>query len=394
MSSTDSASLASLMPRLIELRHDLHRHPELGFEEHRTQHVVRTWLEEHGYEPCESAGTGLVADLRPGEGPTIALRADLDALPMPETTDLPYRSTHDGVAHKCGHDGHTSILCGVAARLAAVRDSLAGNVRLLFQPAEEGVRGGGARVMVAEGVLEGVDEVYGLHNWPGFPKGELRVIAGPTMAEVDTLDLTIRGRGGHGSQPQTCRDPIAAGAQIVTALNSIVSRDVGHTGGAVFSVCKFESGTTHNVIPSTAHLLGTLRTFDEVVRARVVQRLEEVVRGVAAAMNVEVDYELERGYPVLRNDAECAERVARAAETVFGERHVSAAGLPMGASEDFAYFALEKPSAYFFLGAGAPVGDTPSCHHPDFDFDDDLCEPGVRTFLAIVADRFGVKKLL
>ena len=256
------AVLGDLLPGLVELRRDLHRHPELGFEEHRTQGIVRGFLVEHGYEPRDCAGTGIVADLAPSaSGRTIALRADLDALPMHEHTDLPHRSVHDGRAHKCGHDGHTTMLLGAAAVLATMRDQLRGNVRLLFQPAEEGVRGGGARVMVEEGALDGVSEVYGMHNWPGFPKGELRVRPGPTMAQVDMLHVALLGEGGHGSQPERCRDPIAAGAQLVTALNSITSRGVGHRGGAVLSVCKFQSGTTHNVIPARAELAGTVRCF-------------------------------------------------------------------------------------------------------------------------------------
>lgn len=386
-----SAFVDALLPDLRALRHDIHRRPELGFEETETQAKVRAWLEAHGYEPKNCAKTGLVADLNPGApGPTIALRADLDALAMQEDTDLPYKSENAGTAHKCGHDGHTSILCGVAAVLAARRAEFEGNVRLLFQPDEEGRHGGGAPVMIEEGALEGVEAVYGLHNWPGFPKGTLRVKAGPTMAEVHTLTLRLRGKGGHASEPQIARDPVAAAAQMVTALNSIVSRGVGHRGGAVLSICKIQSGTTWNVIPDEAEILGTVRTFDAGARDRVLARIEEVVHGTARAMGVDVEMDLLAGYPVLVNDADCADRVARAGAAVFGAENVSAEGLPLGASEDFAFFAAARPSAYFFLGAGDPVGDTPGCHHPHFDFDDDLIAPGIRTFVGIVEDRFGV----
>lgn len=384
---TSDDALTSLLPRLAEIRHDLHQHPELGFEEHRTQGVVRNWLADHGYEPRDSAGTGVVADLRPGAEPTVALRADLDALPMQEHTDLAYRSVHDGCAHKCGHDGHSAILMGVASVLAAQREQISGNVRLLFQPAEEGVRGGGARVMVEEGVLDGVREVYGLHNWPGFGKGEVRVVAGPLMAQVDTLEIEIEGEGGHGAMPQVCRDPIVAGAHVVTAIQSAVTRGVGSRGVAVVTVGAFHAGTAHNVIPGTASMIGTVRTFDPELREDLIASLREVVESTAAAHGTCGRITITPDYPVLVNDDGCAQAVRRVASSVVGEDRVSDAGLPIAAAEDFAYFAREVPSAYFFLGAGQPVGDTPGCHHPDFDFDDDLIEIGVRMFTGLVHDR-------
>lgn len=379
----------ALVPELREIRHDLHQHPELGFAEHRTQARVRAWLEAHGYAPRECAGTGLIADLHPEAvgGRCIALRADLDCLPMTETTELPYRSVHEGRAHKCGHDGHTSILMGVAAVLARHRERVPGNVRLVFQPAEEGVDGGGARVMVAEGALRGVDEIYGLHNWPAFPRGELRVIAGATMARTRELDITVLGRGGHGSQPQACRDPIVAAAHLVAALQTVVSRGVGSDGGAVVSICRFVAGTTHNVIPGRAELSGTVRSFDPVVDERVLARIDEIVRGTAQMFGVEVTLEVGDGYPVLFSHEPCAAAVRRVAERVLGAEHVSARGLPMAGAEDFAYFTQAVPGAYFFLGAGEAGQDTPGCHHPDFDFDDGLIPIGMQMFLGLVHDR-------
>jgi amidohydrolase len=384
------AEIEALTERLREIRHDLHRHPELGFEEVRTQKLVRAWLEERGYSPRDCAETGLVADLHPDRpGPTIALRADLDCLPMQETTDLPYRSVHPGRAHKCGHDGHTAILLGVADILARHRESVPGNVRLLFQPAEEGVRGGGAKVMVAEGALAGVREVYALHNWPAFPKGELRVQPGPMLAQVHMLTITIHGKGGHGSQPQLCRDPIVAGAHLVTALQTVVSRGLGYAGGAVVSITQFTAGTTHNVIPEAARLRGTIRSFEPAVTERVLERVREVVSGVAATFAVDIDLQIEIGYPVLMNDASCAEAVLRVGRAVLGAERVSSAGLPIAGGEDFAYFAQAVPAAYFFLGAKRGEQETPVCHHPDFDFDDDLIPTGVALFLGIVRDRLG-----
>jgi amidohydrolase len=380
--------LDALLPELREIRHDLHRHPELGFAEHRTQAKVRAWLQAHGYAPRDCAGTGLVADLHPQRaGAVVALRADLDCLPMTEATPLPYRSVHDGRAHKCGHDGHTSILMGVAAVLARHRDRVPGNVRLLFQPAEEGVDGGGARVMVAQGALQGVGEVYGLHNWPQFPHGELRVKAGAVMAHTRELDITVVGKGGHGSQPQVCRDPIVAASHMIAALQTVVSRGLGSDGGGVVSICRFSAGHAHNVIPERAELGGTVRSFDAAVDQRLVERIPEVVHGVAAAFGVAVELTLNDGYPVLVNHERCAAAVRAVGARVLGAARVSDAGLPIAGGEDFAYFAQAVPGAYFFLGAGRPGEDTPCCHHPDFDFDDTLIPTGMRMFLGLVHDR-------
>lgn len=381
----------SLTPTLTDIRRDIHKHPELGFEEERTQRLIRRWLTQLGYVARDCARTGLVADLRPefvGHGPCIALRADIDCLPMTERTELDWRSIHDGRAHKCGHDGHTAILLGTAAVLARYRDQINGNVRLLFQPAEEGVDGGGAKVMVAEGALDGVDEVYGLHNWPGYPRGELRVVSGPIMAQVHTFEITVRGKGGHGSQPQVCRDPIVAGAALVGALQTVVSRGLGSAGGAVLSVCSFEAGTTNNVIPEFARMTGTIRSFSAEVTERVVVRLREITKGIGATYGVEVDLALETSYPVLINHPDCVDAVTRVADRI-DDLAVSADELPMAGGEDFAYFTGEVPGAYFFLGSGRTGEDTPGCHHPDFDFDDELIPMGMQMFLGLVRDRIG-----
>lgn len=381
--------IEALLPQLRQIRRDIHRHPELGFEETRTQALCRAWLEERGYRPQVVAETGLVADLKPGApGPTVALRADLDCLPMHETTDLEHRSVHPGKAHKCGHDGHTAILLGVADLLARHRDAVPGNVRLVFQPAEEGVRGGGAKVMVAEGALDGVAEIYGLHNWPAFPKGQVHVRAGAMLAQVHELKLTIRGVGGHASQPQICRDPIVAGAHLVSALQTVVARGLGYTGGAVLSITQFVAGTTHNIIPSEATLQGTVRTFDPAVTERVLSRLREVVDGTAASFGVTITLEIHAGYPMTLNHPRCAAAVARVAAATLGADRISDADLPCAGGEDFAYFAQAVPAAYFFVGAQRAGEATPVCHHPDFDFDDDLIPTGVAMFLGLVRDRF------
>lgn len=385
-------SIGTLTPKLREIRHDLHKHPELGFEEHRTQGVVRDWLERHGFSPRPCAGTGLVADLHPeriGKVRTIGLRADLDCLPMHESTDLAYRSVHEGRAHKCGHDGHTAVMMGVAALLAERRDAIPGNVRLIFQPAEEGVRGGGAKVMVAEGALEDVDEVYGLHNWPNFPLGEVRVCPGAIMAATHTLHIEVRGKGGHASAPETCRDPIVAAAALVGALQTVVARGLGHRGGAVVSIASFQAGTTHNVIPDRARLKGTVRTVSPETTERVLERIREVALGIGPTYGVEVDCEIAPGYPVLVNAPECAEAVQRVAKQVVGDERVTDAELPIAGAEDFAYMTRAKPGAYFFIGSGDPAGDTPTCHHPDFDFDDRIIPTAVGMFMGLVRDRLG-----
>lgn len=385
------SEIESLTPQLREIRRDIHKHPELGFEELRTQRLIRDWLTELGYEPRDCARTGLVADLRPdlvGRAPSVALRADIDCLPMPEHTPLAWRSVHDGRAHKCGHDGHTAILLGTAAVLAGYREHVRGNVRLLFQPAEEGVDGGGAKVMVAEGALEHVDEVYGLHNWPAYPRGQLRVVAGTIMAQVHTFEITVRGRGGHGSQPQECRDPIVAAAAMVGALQTVVSRGLGAAGGGVVSVCSFAAGTTNNVIPELAQMTGTIRSFSAAVTERLVARVREVVDGIGASYGVTVELALDSGYPVLVNHPDCVAAVQRVARSL-DSLSVTDAGLPMAGGEDFAYFAAEIPAAYFFLGAGREGETTPGCHHPDFDFDDELIPTGMRMFLGLVRDRVG-----
>lgn len=382
-----TAEIDALLPELIAIRRDLHKHPELGFEEHRTGAIVRAWLERHGYAHRTSAKTGVVADLRgSGAAPTIALRADLDCLPMPETTDLPHRSIHDGRAHKCGHDGHTTILLGVAALLARRREQLGCNVRLLFQPAEEGVDGGGAKVMVAEGALAGIEEVYGLHNWPGFRSHRVHVRAGAMLAQTHWLSIKIHGVGGHASQPQLCRDVVVAGSHLVVALQTVVARGLGYEGGAVVSIGKFAAGTTDNVLPGSAELEGTVRTFAPEVTERVLSRIREIVSGIATTFGVRTELELVPGYPVVMNDAVCADAVRRVGAGVVGPGQVCEDGLPIAGGEDFAYMAQATRGAFFFVGTGDDAGTVPTCHHPDFDFDDTMIPIGIRMFLGLVED--------
>ena len=385
-----TSPVGALLPKLVDIRHDLHRQPELGFEERRTQGIVREWLTQHGYAPQSVAETGIVADLRPdlvGRKPTIALRADLDALPVHEDDTLAHSSQHPGVAHKCGHDGHTAILLGVAAALAQSREQAPANVRLLFQPAEEGVRGGGARPMVAAGVLDDVAEVYALHNWPAFDHRRVHVKAGVVMAANHRIEIHIQGEGAHASAPEAARDPVAACAQLITQLYAASARHLGAHGGAVLSLCVVQAGEANNVIPATAHVGGSLRSWSTAQGDRMIALIRDVSRGIEMSFNVSVNVNIEAGYPVLDNNEPCAAAVARVANRYLGAGTATDEGLPLAASEDFAYFAQDRPAAYFFLGAGDPGRTTPGCHHPAYDFRDDLIADGIALFLGLCHDR-------
>lgn len=382
-----SEELARELPELIEIRHDLHRHPELGFEEFRTSALIRKELEALGLSPQSCAEPGLFVDLCPervSQMDTVALRADMDCLPMDEHSDLPYRSIYPGKAHKCGHDGHTTIMLGVARMLVRQRDKLQRNVRLIFQPAEEGAQGGGAKHMVAEGILDGVAEIYGLHNWPPYPLGTLRVKEGPVMAELCDFEICVTGVGGHGAQPQDCSDPIVAASALVVAVDGMARRCLGSQGGGVISITRFHSGTANNIVPAVAELEGSMRFFDGDIAHRMRTSLQDICAGMAKSYGVEIDLRLSPSYPLLINEVQCVRTVKAAAQTILGPDSVSEAGLPRAGSEDFAYFALERPAAYFFLGAGEEGKDTPGCHHPDFDFEDTLIDTGVRMFCEIV----------
>ncbi len=383
-------ALASLQPHLVSLRHDIHRYPEPGFEEERTQARIREELEAVGLEPRDCAGTGLVVDIGSGTGPTIALRADIDCLRMTEENhDLPWRSQREGLAHMCGHDGHTTAMVGVAKLLAPHADKLPGRIRLLFQPAEEGP--GGAPVMIEQGCLDGVDEVYGMHNWPAMGLGTLQTIAGPCMATVASFTITIKGKGGHASQPQDARDPVLAASQVVSALQSIVSRSVHYEERAVVSVTTFHAGEAFNVIPDTAVLTGTTRALSEEVCDLIERRMGEVVTQVAAGMGCEGALDFVRMYPVLVNTPVETAHVERAARAVLGEGAVTSTNLPMLGAEDFAYFLQHRPGCFFFLGGGEPGRSNSMCHATDYDFNDRLLAPAIQLWVRLVEDRLGVE---
>ena len=374
--------IADFADDLTAWRRHLHQHPELQFDCHRTAAFVVAKLRAFGVDEIHEgiATSGVVAIINgQGPGPTIGLRADMDALPMTETTGAAYASTVPGKMHACGHDGHTTMLLGAARYLAETRN-FAGRVALIFQPAEEG--GGGAEVMVRDGVLDRFDiaQVYALHNSPGTPTGRFWTTPGPIMAAADTFHIDVQGKGGHGAYPHDCRDPVIAAVGIVQAIQTISSRSNRALDDLVISVTQIHTGTTDNVIPDTAYINGTVRTFDTAVQAMVIDRLEQIVAGQAESFGVQATLRFEKGYPPTVNNADKAAFAAGVAREIAGEAGVrDDAGPEMGA-EDFSYMLNARPGAYLFIGNG----DTAGLHHPAFDFDDAAAPVGASFFARLV----------
>ena len=363
-------------------RRYLHQHPELQFDCHKTAAFVVERLKEFGVDEIHEgiATSGVVAIINgQGDGPTIGLRADMDALPMEETTGLEHASTVKGAMHACGHDGHTTMLLGAARYLAETR-KFNGRVALIFQPAEEG--GGGAGVMVDEGIMDtfGIGEVFGIHNVPGLDVGHFYSKPGPIMAAVDTFHINIQGRGGHGAYPQETADPIVAAVGIVNAIQTIISRNHDTRDEAVCSVTMINSGSADNVIPDTAYVGGTIRTFIPEVQDLIHSRIREIAAGQAASYNVDAKVEIEVGYPATVNNAEKVDFAAEVAREVSGEAAVDPnTGMEMGA-EDFSYMLNARPGAYFFLGQGEGAG----LHNPNYDFNDEVSPVGASFFARLV----------
>jgi amidohydrolase len=362
----------SLFEYTQNLRRDFHRHPELGFHEVRTAGVVARELTELGLEVTTGiAETGVVALIegdRPGG--VALLRFDMDALPIQEQTGAPYASQNPGVMHACGHDGHTAVGLTVARLLNSHRHELSGSVKLVFQPAEEG--DGGAERMMAEGIFENphVDVALALHLWNERPVGWLGITDGPTMAAAEIFHIELTGRGGHGAIPNLAIDPVLASAQIITALQGIVARNVSPLETAVVSVTSLHTGEAFNVIPARASMQGTIRTFSPQVRQRVLGRFQQIVEGVGAAMECEVDCQVRSISPAVVNDAEMASRVRNAARQVLPDSRIEAEYRTMGA-EDMAFMLQKLPGCFFFIGSANPDHglDAPH-HHPRFDFDE------------------------
>ncbi len=358
----------------VRLRRDIHQHPELAYEEHRTSELVAQSLKRWGFHVTGGlGGTGIVGQLKKGSGPKrLGLRADMDALPIQEETQLSYASRHAGVMHACGHDGHTAILLAAAHHLAE-HTPFDGTLNLIFQPAEEGH--GGAKKMMEDGLFEQFpcDAIFAMHNMPGFKPGHLLFRTGPTMASSENITITLQGKGGHGAMPHTATDPVVAGSSIVMGLQTIVSRNVAPLQMAVITVGSFQAGKANNVIPQTATLELSVRSLDRDVRNLLNQRIKELVEAQAHSYGLRAEITFRGGYPVLVNTAPETEFAAQVALELFGPERVETQTDPLTGSEDFAFMLERVPGSYLFIGNGdASTGSHGACmvHNPNYDFDD------------------------
>ncbi|MCX8999576.1 M20 family metallopeptidase [Rhizobiaceae bacterium BDR2-2] len=380
-----SEPIADDLPFLTALRRDLHAHPELGFEEERTAGIVARLLEEAGIAVHRGlGGTGVVGTLRAGSGTrAIGLRADMDALAMPETADRPYKSKFAGRMHACGHDGHTTLLIGAARALAKSRN-FSGTVHFIFQPAEEGL--GGARRMVEDGLfrLFRCDAVYGLHNMPGLDPDEIAVVEGPQLASSDSWHVTLRGMGTHGAKPHLGRDPITAAGTFLAALQTIVGRVVDPLQPAVVSACSVQAGNPKalNVIPDMVEIGGTARAYSPQVRDQLEEEIGRLAQGTAAMFALGAEYRFQRRIPPVVNHPDATSRALGAARDVFGDK-VRTAFPPSTAGDDFAFFGQQAPACYVWLGNG-PAVDGALHHNTAYDFNDASIGPGVRFWTRLV----------
>ncbi|MEC7730464.1 MAG: amidohydrolase [Candidatus Neomarinimicrobiota bacterium] len=373
---------------LIQWRRDFHQYPELGFEEHRTSSIIAETLISFGMSPKTGVGkTGVTADLNFGEGPTIALRADMDALPMQETSGLSFSSKHDGVMHACGHDGHMAMLLGAAKILSQMDKELTGTIRFIFQPAEEGE--GGARYMIEDGCLEGVDEIYGIHVWNYQPVGEVGTKEGPILAAADLFDIIIKGVGGHGATPQGTVDAVIVAAHLIQALQTIVSRNTNPLESTVITIGEINGGHNFNIIADKVRLAGTTRAYTKENRSMIQRRMQEIIDGIAKSFGAEITFNYTDGYPPTINHSGPVKKVLQAAGKVVGpgagEPYLSMGG------EDFSYYLQKVPGCFFFVGS-APDGQrqfsTPHhCSH--FNMDESALSVGTSVYLHLVEDILG-----
>ena len=374
--SHDITDVDDLVPPLVAFRRDLHAHPELGFEEHRTAAHIAEALRELGLEVHTGiGGTGLAGVLRAGSSNrSIGLRADMDALPIHEQTDLPYASRNPGIFHGCGHDGHVAMLLGAARHLARTR-RFDGTVNFIFQPAEEGQ--GGAREMIADGLFERcpTDQVYALHNWPDLPAGTAMTRPGPIMAAADRFALTIEGRGGHAALPHQTPDAILAASDLVTQLNTIIARRIPPIASAVLSITQIAGGHAHNVLPPAVSVGGTVRSFDPEIQDRIEAAIRQIADGVATASGTRIAVTYDRYYPATINDPDAAAEALAAAACVC--HHTAMAPDPAFTSEDFAFMLQAKKGAYLWLGQARETASFP-LHHPQYDFNDDIIATGLK----------------
>ncbi|MEM7171983.1 MAG: M20 aminoacylase family protein [Pseudomonadota bacterium] len=382
-------SIADLAEDMKLWRRDIHKHPELAYEEHRTSDLVAEKLESWGIEVVRGlGGTGLVGLVRGQNdrdgGPMIGLRADLDALPMAELNSFEHRSVHEGKMHGCGHDGHTAMLLG-AGRYLAENRNFNGQVALIFQPAEEG--GAGAKAMIDDGLFERfpVNAVYGMHNMPGIPAGHIALREGPILAGSMSFELTVRGQGAHAAMPHLGRDTIVIASGLVGALQSISSRRVDPLENVVMSVTQFHAGSAVNVLPEEALLRGTVRCFSVETQQLLRQEMSSLVAGYCQAQGAEGTITFDVGYPAVFNWVEQTRFAAEVAEQALGEDAVNRSGKPLMGSEDFAYMLQEKPGCFVFIGNGSDSGPSAcSLHNPYYDFNDDIMPAGVEYWVRLV----------
>lgn len=375
---------AEFHDQITEWRRDIHAHPELLFDVHRTAGVVEDKLKAFGVDDVVTGigRTGVVGVIRgraSNSGKVIGLRADMDALPIQEVRDIPHKSKVDGKMHACGHDGHTAMLLGATKYLAETRN-FDGTAVVIFQPAEEG--GGGGDLMVKDGMMErfAIDEVYGMHNFPGLPVGQFAIRQGPLLAAADFFEIHIEAKGGHAARPHECNDPVIVASSIVQAFQTIVSRNVDPVESAVISVTKIEVGDTNNVIPQTAYMMGTVRTLTPEMRDLVEKRMTTVAENLGAAFEANVAFKYQRLYPVTCNHGEQTAFAVDVARDIVGESNVEDATPPIMGGEDFSFMLEARPGAFIFVGQG----DTAGVHHPEYDFNDEIIPIGCSYWVRLV----------
>lgn len=358
---------------IVAIRRDIHQHPEIRFDVERTAGIAANALIKLGIKVKTGIGrTGVTGDLDvPSATKRIGLRADMDALPIQEQTEVPFKSKIDGKAHLCGHDAHTAMLIGTARILSHFKNELTTNIRFIFQPCEEAFPGG-AEAMIEDGVLDGVDEIYGLHVFPLFPVGQYATCNGPMLAQSDTFEITITGRGGHAAFPHLTVDPIILGTQFVNAAQSIVSRNTNPLDSAVVSITEFHGGDTKNVIPPNVVIGGTVRTLDKDVQLSIRTQIEKILTGITNSNDATYSFTYKEGCPVTYNHDPCVETAVKIGEMIVGEDNVNYPILPILGGEDFACYSQEIPACFIMVGAGnEEKGIVNMCHHPQFDIDED-----------------------
>jgi amidohydrolase len=378
----------SVEQEVIAIRRDLHRIPETGYKEKKTSAYVADYLQREGLKMVTGvAGTGVVGLLETGRpGNTLLIRADMDALPITEATGLDFASEHPGVMHACGHDGHMAMVLATATVMNRLKSQFNGGIKFVFQPAEEGP--GGAKPMIAAGVLDDptVDYALGCHIWPNIPEGTIGIRTGPLLAAMFSFDITINGKGGHGAMPHLCVDALEIGCQVVNALQRVVSRQMNPLSPAVITVGRFQAGTAFNVIPETANLCGTARTFDKTTWRRWPETIEKIVSGVCDSMGADYDVSFEQGYPPTVNDAAMADRMRIIAGEVVGPERVVVPDKTLG-GEDMAYFLERVPGCFFCLGAGNDA--FAGIHSPRFGFNEGILASGVEVYCRAALDLLG-----